>query len=62
MLRTTLVFLGIAAAVSFADKKKSTHPHFDDFGTLVWKTKAADAQALAKKENKLVLIEYGRKL
>lgn len=37
----------------------STHPHFDDKG-LKWHTKLADALAEAKRDNKHVLIEYGR--
>ncbi len=37
----------------------STHPHFEDRG-LKWHTKLADALAEAKRDNKHVLIEYGR--
>jgi len=37
------------------------HPHFDDHGTLAWFGRLADAKAAAKKANKLVFIEYGRK-
>ena len=40
--------------------KKEGHPHFDDGGALRWFTKLADAEAAAKKEGKLVFIEYGR--
>ena len=53
-----LLFAGAAAA---GDKPKG-HPHFNDGGTLRWYTKLADAQAVAKKEGKLVFIEYGREL
>ncbi len=38
------------------------HPHFDDRGTLTWHTKWHDALAAAQAENKLVLIEMGRRL
>ena len=36
------------------------HPHFNDGGTLSWYTTLAEAQAAAKKADKLVFIEYGR--
>jgi hypothetical protein len=36
------------------------HPHFNDGGTLQWYTTLAEAAAAAKKEGKLVFIEYGR--
>ena len=54
----TLLFAGAATA---GDKTKG-HPHFNDGGALRWYTKLADAQAAAKKEGKLVFIEYGREL
>jgi len=38
------------------------HPHFDDGGTLSWYTKLAEAQTAARKQGKLVFIEYGREL
>ncbi|GAC1393874.1 MAG: hypothetical protein NVSMB47_01940 [Polyangiales bacterium] len=38
----------------------STHPHFDDRG-LRWHTRYADALAEAKRDQKHVLVEYGRK-
>lgn len=36
------------------------HPHFDDKGTLDWRTRWQDALAAAKAEKKLVFIELGR--
>ncbi|MHC4955565.1 MAG: hypothetical protein ACYTGZ_17070 [Planctomycetota bacterium] len=63
MRATILIPLLLAGAVCAGDKaKKSSHPHFNDQGTIRWYTKLADAQAAAKKEGKLVFIEYGRKL
>ncbi len=38
----------------------SSHPHFDDRGTMSWHTRWDDALAAAKTENKLVFIEMGR--
>ena len=60
-MRIALVTILLLAGVAIAEKK-SSHPHFDDQGTLRWYTKLADAQAAAKKEGKLIFIEYGRKL
>lgn len=40
----------------------STHPHFDDRGTLRWITTMAEAKALATAEGKLIFIEFGREL
>jgi hypothetical protein len=36
------------------------HPHFNDGGTLSWYTTLAEAQAAAKKADKLIFVEYGR--
>lgn len=36
------------------------HPHFDDRGTLDWETRFADALARAKREQRLVFVEFGR--
>ena len=56
-----LVLPLVAAAAAFGgDPKKEGHPHFNDGGALRWYTKLADAEAAAKKEGKLVFIEYGR--
>jgi hypothetical protein len=43
-----------------AAKGRQRHPLYDDHGALDWREKLADAQALAKRERKLVFIEYGR--
>lgn len=40
--------------------EKTSHPHFDDRGTLSWHTKFDDALAQARAEKKLVFIEMGR--
>ena len=40
----------------------STHPHFDDQGTLHWYTSMAEAKEVAAKEGKLIFIEFGREL
>ena len=40
----------------------SSHPHFDDHGTLDWHTQFEGAKSQAKAEGKLVLIEMGRRL
>jgi len=58
--QTAAMFL-FAGAVVAGDKPQG-HPHFDDGGTIPWYTKLADAQAAAKKQGKLVFIEYGREL
>ena len=58
--RAAAMFLLAGAAV--AGGKPRGHPHFDDGGTLRWYTKLADARAAAKKQGKLVFIEYGREL
>ena len=63
MRNLVLASLFLAGAAVAGDKTESKgHPHFDDGGALRWYTKLADAQAVAKKEGKLVFIEYGRKL
>lgn len=56
-LTACLLSLG---AVSRAGDRTQGHPHFDDGGTLRWYTRMEDAAAAAKKEGKLVFIEYGR--
>jgi hypothetical protein len=40
----------------------STHPHFDDRGTLQWFTSMAEAKAAAAKDGKRIFIEFGREL
>ncbi len=39
----------------------SSHPHFDDGGTLSWTTDLDAAQAAARSSGRLVLVEYGRR-
>ncbi len=36
------------------------HPHFDDRATLDWNTRWSEAQAQARRERKLIFIEFGR--
>ena len=71
-MRTTILGFGVLATLALAalvfagDAAKtapaavSTHPHFNDGGTLAWSKKLADAQAAAKAADKLIFIEYGR--
>jgi len=40
----------------------SSHPHFDDRGTLTWYTSMAEAKAIAAAEGKKIFIEFGREL
>ena len=40
----------------------SSHPHFDDRGTLTWYTSIADAKAAAAAEGKKIFVEFGREL
>lgn len=42
--------------------EKTSHPHFNDRGTLHWHTRLDDALAQAKAEGKRVFIEFGRQL
>ena len=58
VILASFLFAGVAAAGGSA--KGKSHPHFNDGGALRWYTKLADAQSVAKKEGKLVFIEYGR--
>ena len=50
------------AGAGVAEGKPRGHPHFNDGGAIPWYTKLAEAQAAAKKQGKLVFIEYGREL
>ena len=69
-LALTLTAVGLGAAVALsgdvaagdgaAGEKAGAHAHFNGQGVLSWKTTLADALKAAKKQNKLVLIEYGR--
>ena len=40
----------------------SSHPHFDDRGTVQWYTTMAEAKAAATAEGKKIFIEFGREL
>jgi len=55
-----LVLMLCGGAAMAGDAAKLKHPHFADGGIIRWYTKLEDAQAVAKKEGKLVFIEYGR--
>ena len=45
---------------SSASKSRSSHPHFDDRGTLEWTGSFSLGQAQARREHKLIFIEFGR--
>ena len=55
-LATTIVSAATFLAAAAAQK----HPHFDDKGTLVWFTTFAAAKEAAQKQDRLILVEYGR--
>ena len=40
----------------------TSHPHFDDHGSLEWHTRFADAKAAAAADGKKVFIEMGREM
>jgi len=61
-MRNVVIATLLLAGIASAKEKALTHPHFNDGGTLRWFTNLADAQKVAKKEGKLIFIEYGRKL
>lgn len=42
------------------DAGAGSHPHFNDRGAVRWHTRLSDALEEAKREGKLVFIEYGR--
>lgn len=50
----------LPAAGAAAGEKPQPHPHFNDGGAIRWHTDLAAASAAAKKQGKLVFIEYGR--
>lgn len=41
---------------------ESSHPHFNDQGTLAWTTTLSEAQDRARAEGKRIFIEFGREL
>ena len=51
-----------ATALRFGPMSASSHPHFDDRGTLRWFTSLADARAEAAATGKRIFIEFGREL
>ncbi|HEX5138039.1 MAG TPA: hypothetical protein VFY93_13770 [Planctomycetota bacterium] len=59
-MRTFAVTVLVLASGVGAGEKPLTHPHFNDGGAIPWYTELAAASAAAKKQGKLVLIEYGR--
>jgi hypothetical protein len=59
-MRTLALPILILAAGVTAGEKPLKHPCFNDQGTLPWYETLATASAAAKKQGKLVLIEYGR--
>ena len=61
-MRKLVIAAFLMAGVASAKEKAHPHPHFNDGGTIRWFTNLAEAQKVAKKEGKLVFIEYGRKL
>lgn len=60
LARTTVLILFAGAAG--AGGKARPHPHFEDGGVIPWYTSLAEAQAAARKQDKLIFIEYGREL
>ena len=55
-----LTLLGLLAAAP-ADAGGSSHPYFNDRGTLSWYHSFAEAKRVAQRERKLIFIEYGRR-
>ncbi len=60
-MRTALVTILLLAGVAVAEKK-SSHPHFDDRGTVQWYTTMAEAKSAAAAAGKKIFIEFGREL
>jgi hypothetical protein len=56
-----LAFVILGAGVATAGTAPQGHPHFNDGGTLSWYSKLADAKVAAKKADKLIFVEFGRK-
>lgn len=57
-----VALLMLAAGSAGAGDKARPHPHFEDGGVIPWYTSLAEAKAAAKKQDKLIFIEYGREL
>lgn len=55
------VLILVAGGAGAGDNARP-HPHFEDGGVIPWYTSLAEARAAAKKQDKLVFIEYGREL
>ncbi len=51
----------VALPTPAASAGGSSHPYFNDRGALRWYTRHADAVRAAKQQNKLILVEAGRK-
>lgn len=49
-----------AAPLRAEPPARRAHPLYDDGGTLDWSTRLAEAREVAKKERRLILIEWGR--
>lgn len=59
-MRTSALLFTLACAAAAPMAIAQAHPHFDDGGTLPWYKTLAEAQAAAKKADKLIFIEFGR--
>jgi hypothetical protein len=60
LLPLTSVALFLCVCAGPAAAGGSRHPHFDDRGTLTWYASLAEAQRAARRQRKLVFIEFGR--
>jgi hypothetical protein len=58
---TTVLAAALAVTASAGLTRAQKHPHFDDGGTLVWHTKLSAAKEAAAREDRVILVEYGRK-
>jgi hypothetical protein len=61
MMRALVCLAFVTLCTGVATAAPQGHPHFNDGGTLSWYTKLADAKAAAKKADKLIFVEFGRK-
>ncbi len=62
LLVSTLAAVLSVVAAPRADAGRSSHPYFDDGGTLTWYRRFDDAARAARAEGKLVFVEYGRRI